>query len=123
MHDEMTAQCKEFFDDFKHHKQESTLYREKAIKNESQLNTLKESQERIMNDIEMIKVKVEKVDNNVTGLKVWILMNAVAVLVILLGQAVYFGNKFSQIDTDSIRIGDLERIHPRAGGKVVSAGD
>jgi hypothetical protein len=81
---------------------------------EDQILNLEEANLNIMSDIKEIRTKVDKVDENVTGLKVWILTSAVAGLLVLLGEAIYFGGMFQKIENDGNRISQLEEMHPRA---------
>lgn len=94
----------------------------KHQKHSDQIATLKEAEGSIVEDIAEIKSSLSTLDAKVgskfSELKIWILSSAVAGLLVLLGEAIYFGGRMHQIDVDSTNISELQRMHPRVGKSI-----
>lgn len=107
---EVNAICAEKFRALKeqvdNHVSEAPLFRDKATKAEAQILTLEKAQEATMQDIRDIKQELKDI-------KIWILSAAVAGLLVLVGEALYFGGVLKQVDVNTNSLKTLEEMHPR----------
>lgn len=117
MHEDRLPQCEVFQADIAKkvdkHVEESGPVRLDVQRHDNQIVTLEKAHEETMKDIREIKDDLKKVRDNIWAIKVWILSAAVAGLMVLLGEALYFGGYIKQADMDSQRILSLEEMHPR----------
>ena len=108
MHEERLPECKEIQCEMKHqitrHIDESIPVRENVAKHNEQIITLNKAHEATMQDIKDIKQALVRLER-------MILTAAIAGLLVLCGEAIYFGGYLRQVDINTNRIGVVEEQH------------
>lgn len=95
------------------HIRESVPVRLLVQKHEDQILTLNKAHDRTMEDIQEIKDDMKLLRSDILGIKVWILSAAVAGLLVVAGEALYFGGFLNQINVSAQDIKELKDMHPR----------
>ena len=117
MHEEPLPECKVKWEEVKKHHDDSVGVRTSVDKSGQQILTLEKAHEATMQDIKEIKSSIvsinKRIDDGFSGIKIWILTAAVSGLIVLVGEALYFGGVVKQIDVNTLRLNVLEELHPR----------
>lgn len=100
---DILPQCLEKWKAVEGHLAESPHFRSIVDKGEEQILTLNRAHAITMEDIKDIK-------KCLSDIKIWILTSAVAGLIILLGEAIYFGGQMKQLEINTDEIHELRDI-------------
>lgn len=101
MHEDPLPQCKIFQEEFREHVRESIPVRSTVELNHHQIDTLKSGVLSSMEDIKDIKKTLNHLERIIYG-------GVISGLIVLLGEAIYFGGVLKQAEIDTKRIDRIE---------------
>lgn len=111
-HESRLPQCQDMANKLDRHIDESGPVRLEVQKHSDQVRTLEEARLASMEDAKVIKSTLVamdlKIETKNAEIKSWIQTAAISVLLILLGEALYFGGILKQVEINTKRLDQIE---------------